>query len=182
MASTALNEQVDLPGVIELHLVHHDSSMGVLYHRAIRLPERWAMMQSGSDSLDALRFGANVMPLHRPVGGNCIVRGSFKYRIAYRYKIHCAMIKSFRHDGLARYFQTGSKAGSRPEHAKRLNGQLGRLDGATCPEDMNMPGWRFHRLLGELVGHYAVSVRGNWRLAFKFEGKDAVLVDYQDYH
>ena len=92
------------------------------------------------------------------------------------------MIKSFRHDGLARFFQTGSKAGIRPEHAKRLNVQLGRLDGATCPEDMNMPGWRFHRLLGELAGHCSVSVSGNWRLTFKFEGKDAVLVDYQDYH
>ena len=66
MASAALNEQGHLPDVIELHLVHRDSSMGVLYHRPIRLPERWAMMQSGADYLDALRFGANVVPLHRP--------------------------------------------------------------------------------------------------------------------
>ena len=92
------------------------------------------------------------------------------------------MIKSFRHDGLERFFETGSKAGIRPEHAKRLVVQLGRLDGATCPDDMNMPGWRFHGLRRNLAGHYAVSVSGNWRLTFKFEGKDAVLVDYQDYH
>ena len=92
------------------------------------------------------------------------------------------MIKSFRQDGLERFFETGSKAGIRPEHAKRLAVQLGRLDGATCPDDMNMSGWRFHGLHGDLAGHYAVSVSGNWRLTFKFEGKDAVLVDYQDYH
>ena len=60
--------------------------------------------------------------------------------------------------------------------------QLGRLDGATCPDDMNMSGWRFHGLHGDLAGHYAVSVSGNWRLTVKFEGKDAVLVDYQDSH
>ena len=71
------------------------------------------------------------------------------------------MIKSFRHDGLARFFQTGSKAGIRPEHAKRLNVQLGRLDGATCPEDMNMPGWRFHRLLGELAIRLAAALGGS---------------------
>ena len=92
------------------------------------------------------------------------------------------MIKSFRHDSLERFFETGSKAGIRPEHAKRLAVQVGRLDGATCPDDMNMPGWRFHGMHGDLAGHYAVSVSGNWRLTFKFEGKDAVLVDYQDYH
>ena len=92
------------------------------------------------------------------------------------------MIKSFRHDGLERFFETGSKAGIRPEHAKRLTVQLGRLDGATCPDDMNMPGWHFHGLHGDLAGHYAVSVSGNGRLTFKFEGKDAVLVDYQDDH
>ncbi len=92
------------------------------------------------------------------------------------------MIKTFRHDGLERFFQTGSKAGIRREHAKRLNVQLGRLDGATGPDDMNMPGWRFHGLHGDLAGHYAISVSANWRLTFTFEGTDAVLVDYQDYH
>lgn len=47
---------------------------------------------------------------------------------------------------------------------------------------MNVPGWRFHRLEGSLVGHCAVSVNGNWRLTFRFDGPDAVLVDYQHYH
>jgi proteic killer suppression protein len=47
---------------------------------------------------------------------------------------------------------------------------------------MNAPGWRLHRLHGELEAHWAVSVSGNWRLTFTFQGEDAVLVDYRDYH
>jgi proteic killer suppression protein len=92
------------------------------------------------------------------------------------------MIKSFQHKGLQAYFETGSKAGIRPDHAQRLSRQLIRLDTATEPADMNLPGWRLHPLSGSLSGHYAVTVNGNWRLTFRFEGGDAVLVDYQDYH
>jgi proteic killer suppression protein len=47
---------------------------------------------------------------------------------------------------------------------------------------MNAPGWRLHTLRGELEGHWSVDVSGNWRLTFAFEGEDATLVDYQDYH
>jgi len=92
------------------------------------------------------------------------------------------MIKSFRHDGLERFFRAGSKAGIQPRHAKRLRLQLGRLDAATGPNDMNLPGWSWHALKAELAGHWAVWVDENWRLTFTFEGTDAVLVDYQDYH
>ncbi|KVX90533.1 Killer protein [Burkholderia ubonensis] len=88
------------------------------------------------------------------------------------------MIKSWQHKGLEAFFLSGSKAGIRPDHAPRL----ARLDLASAPLDMNVPGWRFHRLEGSLVGHYAVSVNGNWRLTFRFDGPDAVLVDYQHYH
>ena len=92
------------------------------------------------------------------------------------------MIRSFRHKGLEKFFETGSKAGIRPDHAARLRLQLGRLDSASVPEDMNLPGWRFHELEGKLQGRYAVTVNKNWRLTFSFEGADAILVDYQDYH
>ena len=47
---------------------------------------------------------------------------------------------------------------------------------------MNVPGWRLHPLTGPLAGHYSITVNGNWRITFRFEGEDAVLVDYQDYH
>jgi toxin HigB-1 len=92
------------------------------------------------------------------------------------------MIKSFRHSGIERFFRTGSKAGIQPKHAPRLRLQLGQLDAASGPGDMDLPGWRFHPLKGELDGHYAVRVDENWRLTFKFNGTHAELVDYQDYH
>jgi proteic killer suppression protein len=37
-------------------------------------------------------------------------------------------------------------------------------------------------LKGDLRGHYSISVNGNWRLTFGFEGEDVILLDYQDYH
>ncbi|MGA1998818.1 MAG: type II toxin-antitoxin system RelE/ParE family toxin [Terriglobales bacterium] len=92
------------------------------------------------------------------------------------------MIKSFRHKGVEQYFKTGSKARIQAKHAERLRKQLFALDSARAPQDMNAPGWRLHRLRGDLENHWAVDVSGNWRLTFAFEGEDAVLVDYKDYH
>lgn len=94
----------------------------------------------------------------------------------------CSVIKSFLHKGLKAFFETGKKAGIQPHHAPRLGRQLARLDIAKEAADMNVPGWGLHQLTGNLVGHYSVTVNGNWRMTFKFEGDDAVLVDYQDYH
>lgn len=92
------------------------------------------------------------------------------------------MIKSFRHAGIERFFKTGSKAGIQPAHADRLTNRLQLLDYARSPADMNMPGWGLHHLVGDLKGHWAVKVSGNWRLTFAFDKEDAILVDYQDYH
>ena len=92
------------------------------------------------------------------------------------------MIKSFRHAGVERFFRTGSKTGIVPAHAEKLAYRLQVLDFAKSADDMNLPGWALHRLVGNLKGHWAVKVNGNWRLTFTFEGEDAVLVDYQDYH
>jgi toxin HigB-1 len=92
------------------------------------------------------------------------------------------MIKSFRHKGLEVFFRTGSKKGIQPHHAAKLQIQLATLDNATGPEDMNAPTWRLHSLTGDLAGHWSIWVNGNWRLTFRFVGKDAELVDYQDYH
>jgi proteic killer suppression protein len=92
------------------------------------------------------------------------------------------MIKSFRHKGVEQFFKTGSKAGIQPKHAKRLQVQLTHLNVALTPEEMNLAGWNWHPLKGELAGHWAVSVDGNWRLTFAFEDGNAVLVNYVDYH
>jgi len=92
------------------------------------------------------------------------------------------MIKSFRNRGIERFFKTGSRAGIQPKHASKLKIQLFALDNSRSPTDMNAPGWRLHPLKGDLGGHWSIDVSGNWRLTFTFEGEDAILVDYQDYH
>jgi proteic killer suppression protein len=92
------------------------------------------------------------------------------------------VIRSFRHAGLEKFFRTGSKAGIQPAHARKLELQLVALNQATVPQGMNFPGWQLHPLLGDLAGHWSVRVNGNWRLTFRFEGEDAILVDYRDYH
>ena len=92
------------------------------------------------------------------------------------------MIKSFRHSGIERFFQTGNKAGIQPKHADKLSIQLFALNRAKTAKDMDAPGWSLHPLKGELRGHWSIKVNGNWRLTFAFEEEDAILVDYQDYH
>jgi proteic killer suppression protein len=92
------------------------------------------------------------------------------------------VIKSFRHKGIERFFSSGTKSGIKAAHAARLARQLQRLEIARRPQDMNIPGWKLHPLKGALAGHWAVPVSGNWRLTFAFQGEDAVLVDYGDYH
>jgi toxin HigB-1 len=92
------------------------------------------------------------------------------------------VIRSYRHKGLKRFADAGSKAGIQPKHAERLRRLLTALNVASCADDMNAPGYDLHPLKGNLEGHWAVTVSGNWRLTFAFEGEDAVLVDYQDYH
>lgn len=92
------------------------------------------------------------------------------------------MIKSFRHRGIEAFFRTGKATGIQPKHAKRLRLQLGALNRAQGPNDMNIPSWHLHPLKGHAAGHWSVWVDENWRLTFAFDGADAVLVDYQDYH
>ena len=92
------------------------------------------------------------------------------------------MIRGFKHKGLAKFFETGSKAGVQAQHGERLRLILGRLSAATAPGDMALPGLDLHPLKGERKGTWAVSVSGNWRVTFKFVGKDAEAVDYEDYH
>lgn len=91
------------------------------------------------------------------------------------------MIKSFRHKGLQRYFETASKAGILASHASKLRLQLAALDQAVKPEDLSAPSWRLHELEG-VKAHWAVTVSGNWRMTFVIEGTDVILVDYLDYH
>jgi len=92
------------------------------------------------------------------------------------------MIRSFRHKGLERYFLKGTKSGIQIKHAARLGLILGRLNAAVSPMDMDLPGLKLHELRGKKKGFWSVWVTGNWRVTFRFSGKDAELVDYEDYH
>lgn len=92
------------------------------------------------------------------------------------------MIRSIRHKGLLRFFSAGDKRGINAKHAPRIERLLDRLDAAGRPEDMSLPGFAFHGLAGFDPKRYAVSVSGNWRITFAFDGEDAVDVDLEDYH
>jgi proteic killer suppression protein len=92
------------------------------------------------------------------------------------------MIRTWKHKGLKLFWETGKKLGIVASHEKRLLIILALLDAATNPADMNVPGMKFHKLVHNLKGFYSVTVSGNWRVIFKFENKDVILVDYIDYH
>ncbi|MEQ1645310.1 MAG: type II toxin-antitoxin system RelE/ParE family toxin [Pyrinomonadaceae bacterium] len=92
------------------------------------------------------------------------------------------MIKSFRHKGLEKFFETGSRAGIQPHHSKRLRMQLAALDTSQSIEDMDIPGFRLHPLKGNDKGRWSIWVNGNWRLTFEFIDGHAYVLDYEDYH
>lgn len=92
------------------------------------------------------------------------------------------MIKNFIHKGLKIFYETGKTTGIQTIHQRKLELILVRLDAIHKPEDMNLPGFGFHKLSGNMKGSYAVSVNKNWRIVFQFDGKDAYNVDYIDYH
>jgi proteic killer suppression protein len=92
------------------------------------------------------------------------------------------MIRSIRHKGLKRLYEDDDPRGVIAEHAVKLHDILVRLDAARAVADMDMPGFRLHALKGELKGFWAVTVRANWRVIFRFADHDALDVDYLDYH
>lgn len=91
-------------------------------------------------------------------------------------------IKSFKHKGLKLFFQTGNTRGINTRHSRKLENRLDRLDASICPEDMNLPGYRLHQLKPKRDGRWAIDVSGAWRLTFEFDGIDAIVIDYEQYH
>ena len=92
------------------------------------------------------------------------------------------MILSFRHKGLKSLYEEGNRRYVQPEYADKIERILARLDEATVPGDMNLPGFRLHPLKGDRTGYWSVRVSGNWRIVFQFEGENARNVDLVDYH
>lgn len=92
------------------------------------------------------------------------------------------MIRNFKHKGLERFFSKSDHRGIPAQSAARIERILDRLDACLLASDMDLPGYRFHPLKGARAGEYAVSVSGNWRLTFRFDGEDAVDVNLEDCH
>ena len=92
------------------------------------------------------------------------------------------MIASFRHRGLKRLFERGDRSRIGADMVSRVENVLAVLNRASRPEDMDLPGFRLHPLKGDRAGEWAVTVRANWRVVFRFENADAVDVDLVDYH
>ena len=92
------------------------------------------------------------------------------------------MIKSFKHKGLERFFETGSARGIQTKHSTKLRMQLSALDTAQAIEDVDVPGYRLHSLKGTRKGLWSITVNGNWRITFEFTDGNAYIVNYEDYH
>lgn len=92
------------------------------------------------------------------------------------------MIRNFRHKGLKARYEGKRSAKVDRSHVAKLERILSALDEAAALHDMDIPGFRVHRLKVKEKGHNSVWVSGNWRVTFRFEGVDAVDVDYVDYH
>ena len=92
------------------------------------------------------------------------------------------MLVSFKHRGLKALYDGRTARRVAPEHVQKLRDILAVLDRSRQPQDVDLPGFRLHPLKGELKGHYAVAVSGNWRVTFRFEEGDVIDVDYLDYH
>jgi proteic killer suppression protein len=91
------------------------------------------------------------------------------------------VIRSIRHRGLKRLYDQGDAGGLFAEHVAKLRDILARLDAASSTVDMDLPGFRLHALKGDFRGFWAVTVRANCRVVFRFDNGDVVDVDYLDY-
>jgi proteic killer suppression protein len=83
---------------------------------------------------------------------------------------------------LRRLYEDDDRRELNPQHVDKIARVLARLDVATRPEQLDLPGFRLHQLKGELAGYWSITVRANWRIIFRFEEGDATDVDLVDYH
>jgi len=87
------------------------------------------------------------------------------------------LIRTFKHKALERFFRSSSAKGLDARMLSKLNRLLDKLDTSKKPDDMDLPGYRFHSLKGTREGYFSVTVKANWRLTFRFEGEDAFDVN-----
>jgi proteic killer suppression protein len=92
------------------------------------------------------------------------------------------MIKSFKHKGLERYYNSGTTKGIQAKHAKKIRMQLAALDTANLIDDLDIPGYRLHPLKGGQKSLWSITVNANWRITFEFTDGNVYIVNYEDYH
>ena len=92
------------------------------------------------------------------------------------------MIKHFQHKGLERFFRRGETKGIQAQHQQRIQRILDLLDDACEPRELAIPGMFLHSLKGDRKGKWAMTVSGNWRITFAFDGEDVIVVNLEDYH
>jgi len=92
------------------------------------------------------------------------------------------VIKSFIHKGLQKFYSTGKTSGIQPKHESKIRLILANLDQTEVPDDMDLPGLNLHRLKGVRKEIWSIKVNGNWRITFRFVGRDIEIVNYEDYH
>jgi proteic killer suppression protein len=92
------------------------------------------------------------------------------------------MIKSFKHKGLERLFTKNSTGGVQMDYAPRIILILDAIDAAEQVSELDLPGFRLHRLKGDKRNLWSVRVSANWRITFEFENGDAHILDLEDYH
>jgi proteic killer suppression protein len=92
------------------------------------------------------------------------------------------MIVSFKHRGLKRLYEKGDRSGIRADLLDKVERLLTLLDAASAPEALDLPGYHLHPLRGDLRGYWAVTVRANWRIIFRFSDGQAQDVELVDYH
>lgn len=92
------------------------------------------------------------------------------------------MIKSFKHKGLQKFYETGNTSGIQPAHSKKLRMRLTALDTAVIIDDVDLPGFHLHPLKGKMQKFWAIDVSKNWRITFQFIEGNVYIVNYEDYH
>ena len=92
------------------------------------------------------------------------------------------MIKSFKHKVLERLFTKGIASGVQADYAPRITLMLDAIDAAELIAELDMPGFRLHRLKGDKRKLWSVRVSANWRITFEFEKGNAYILDLEDYH
>ena len=92
------------------------------------------------------------------------------------------MIKKIISKKLKLYFQKGDASRLPAADMDKIQTILYLLETCTSVEQLNLPGFNLHPLKGTYAGFWAVTVRANWRIVFRFENEEATDIDYIDYH